>query len=1217
MIRRLLLLLLLLPWPGVAAAQQDYSGRWVVGYRDEALGPIGGTAFIDAETGQAEVAYKVLATGEVWNGRGTATPTETGVEISLNGAGPSAGAADLGQWGEALPGGAGETRRLWLGEGEREVSLAQPPPAESVVILTLDWGAEGRTLSGSWEQVVDPATGRDDEGRGRIGELVYAFDGTGTAVMRGNEAWRRPLGHIITAFTPLDQFAAAYGEPYYPHPFDAAGNRRESGSNRRIVFVLGRELPQAYRDGIKIESLDPHVEYFVDALPPEATNPQSDRYWFDEGWERLAAQLEPERLAQLKREDVMLLDARLRAGVTPGVKSFKLNGMEAAWLLQFGDYTGKLAIARTLGFDQTEPADYLFTGETIVVEIFLDHDRTEPSIPVFLGLGRPDGSQSFVKLDGKRAIPAFQDPAEPRRYRTLPIRLTDPEYLETFAPADRAIAVLPGEVLLASLGEVPIYNLRPALDKVPILQSPRHLKAALTGDPAARGRTWEEALAWAVECADLEAPDPETLTDEQADWFANVIAFAFEIMVTEVKVGEHAAALLIRDVFLDLMTAQIEALQLELDEKGLKGFRALVDGEIFGAYRPLGDIEVTAPDGGKTQFATSFVDTIMEQRYGLTGEALSAYQLRATIEARQLYAEAIGKARETVAEIDACDDIDDLLKVVGPADAAPVVQIAKHLAVRLEDEEFTNAEGVTLVRPAFVAHRQARAWFDRVRLVTERLQIQWNRSSEDTTWLLIGVSLASLPVALLQAPAALVAVVVIDTLDFVITAGRTIYKEVQLQAETRFALGASAVLGAGRYRAAEARRYEWVMGYFASLGAAAGAAFNAFQAYEGIITASQKAALARGKILAETVSLDELPRLTAKQQEELLETVIIVRGLAQRVGREALEEAEEQVAKLADEIADTQRVSAANKPVWAEHLSDELYLALGARARQPHVIALFGKHPREMARLLETPGAVELLTHPFDSLDDFAKAVGRLQSREGPQGDMFYYQSHPGTAAPHGFDIEMDTAVNAAGVRTSVNLRVYVGTDAGERNLASFKRLLEFDDTFEPGGKTLVLAYARVEEIEGVSTWITTLPFHLTERGVPIGMHLNHRAMLGLGIDYADQSLTAVKLSGVVSANTCVEMNWLIRNYPEMTWAELFRYTHSYRYTQSMLEQAGFKIDDVVIDEAQFLMPTTVRNNSAWYAGSDLEGFARRYGLGMNDEIDTGFDIYLKLSPAQ
>lgn len=1225
-------------------------GLWIVQYLDRELGSVAGRAFID-ETGGVEIVYVDPRDKTSHVLRGRTEPRAGGIRIVLRGdiASDPAWRAPLPEIRIPAPAQGGVT--LALGESRGTAAIAAPPPAPDEIELLLALSPDDLSLSGRWRHAVNPSTGRLDSGRGRVWDFALRNDGTGAAEMTGVETWSRPEARPVLAFPLEDQFATTYAQADYPEPFGADGRLTKPIADRRLIAFFGRDLPREYRDGIRLESLDEGITYSIYRMAWDFARAGADQWPRRRAFEMLERRLGRGIARRFEDHDLVILDARIAKGVVPGPKTFRLNGAEAAWHLNFGDWSGRFSISRDLGFNQSEAADVVVPGETIFVEVRLDRELPIDAFPMLIAVGGTDGrSLRYVLFGGKRAHYLARDPEEPRRYISEPIEIVDPEYLPLLPRGSRAIAVLPGEKILALPAGDPVLRLRPSLAEAAVIQSPRHFSAYLTGDPSARGRTWSDAVKAAASCSGASAPDIDSLSDRQADEYSDTIVSSvstglwdgepswWTTLSTRVKVGEFAGAIFLRDTLVDLLRRKHGELRRGLDDDGVAGFRELIAADVFGQFAALTSIEVDAPGGGRIPYALTFSDARLKADYGLEGAALERFKTLSTIQARARYGEAVGKTIEETVALGDCD-LDALLKITG-FHLGPVRQVARQMALRLEPVPLPGGNE----RPRFVADRRARAWIDRVEIVATALAEQKAIQKLDNAILMVAAGVAALPLALSEAPGALVAMFLIDTADLVL-AGYDLGANLrEVASETRFAVGASALLGPRLYDEATARRYEWVAHYFGVVAAGMGATYSFIDSglYAGIATRAMQwaparlsapvrwtsaasgnawtveraqALLARFRTAADAGDMAQLRRLALDLPlEERVAVIEMMREaglMAARVGGGALEAHEAAALAIARAIDDA--ASTAARPAWARALGDELYRRIGFRAGAPHVAELFQANPQGMAQLLATPGAEHLLTQPWSSFDQFAAEVARLRNRAPPRPQEFYYQMTGAAPDPPGLHIEGGFIARGPEPQGRVDFQVNRGT--GNVRIGDYTRTIEPDDTLNTGGLMLELSYARIDTVGNPDlAWIRGFPYPLTERGVPLGMYMNLRVMNAAGISFADPRLTVVKFSYIVSVNTCVELQWMRNIYPGAPLGELFRATHSFRYAQNFLEQAGYRIDDVVVQAAAGAQPIRTYVDD-FFEGTDIDAFLARYGLGQDDRIPFGHDVYMRVAP--
>ncbi len=148
----------------------------------------------------------------------------------------------------------------------------------------------------------------------------------------------------------------------------------------------------------------------------------------------------------------------------------------------------------------------------------------------------------------------------------------------------------------------------------------------------------------------------------------------------------------------------------------------------------------------------------------------------------------------------------------------------------------------------------------------------------------------------------------------------------------------------------------------------------------------------------------------------------------------------------------------------------------------------------------------------------------------------------------------------------------------------------------------------------------------ITGKGTPLAAYLNQRSMHKLGIEYADSALKVVRLENVVNKKTALQLDWLKKVYKgkNMPIDEMLSYTDSYRYAESALNQAGFKITGAKLAQGakpERLLGGVVSdfagdNNTHSFGKEGISGFLKRFqGINPLDKVDVGFDIYLTVAP--
>ena len=126
------------------------------------------------------------------------------------------------------------------------------------------------------------------------------------------------------------------------------------------------------------------------------------------------------------------------------------------------------------------------------------------------------------------------------------------------------------------------------------------------------------------------------------------------------------------------------------------------------------------------------------------------------------------------------------------------------------------------------------------------------------------------------------------------------------------------------------------------------------------------------------------------------------------------------------------------------------------------------------------------------------------------------------------------------------------------------------------------------------------------------------RAMSNLGIEFADRKLKSVLSSNVTNARAAVQLHWLKKSYPDTPIEELLKYTHSVRYAEAAITQAGFRIKSIRLQPKHAYGSSTaaqLASESTYYrADTDLLTFIKRHGIAPDEIIEHGqtFEILVE-----
>ncbi len=1018
--------------PDTATTRAAIKGTWIVTYIDGDE-PVTGRAFLDPDGGTAEAEFHNLLTGK--------TVKLDSEDLQVNGANVTIVWRDANEepdrtfkpFGDNLRAG-GRKVSLSLGDTEEEVELANPDPPDGSLISELTYYPASQGLEGTWRQPIDAVSGKAGNGQGREGIFRYGASDEGGADLTQDEWWRRPQPIIKHTVVINNQFAMGLTGPAYPYPYPKAGPEPE-GAKTRMLFISGRELPQRRDDRIEIESLDDDVEYYVYALKStyelEASlraSGRADTYWRDQGIERTDELMRnaPPELKRSRNDDFMILEATLKPGVKPGNKGLRINGVETAWQLKFGDHRATLGFARDLTLDlrdnpslnqaeilmETKQTDIVYRDEQIFVEIRAEQDVTLTEFEVMIAKnGKP------VMFNGKRELTASATTVsnESYRYRTPKIYLIKKGDRALYPPEALTIEVEPGDKLQTAVISERVLNLQAPFAQAMVLASPTGLLRAIGGKEAPEAMLWQEAVLKAAQCADIDDPqnmNVNQLSREAADYYRNFFIGTIwrdveTIVKTRINIGEHAGAIIMRPVFIEQMKQTRANYAKELSDEEIMGLRRLLRNDITQGNHPLENIEVEGPTGEPISLALTFYESDMEKNFGLTGEKLTRFQVRVMREARSKLLEAIDASLRRTRETDMCD-VKEMLYLTGFSwDHVRRRTHAGLMKRKTISTTFNNTNGVpvTRMRATWVADRQARAHVNNVELVAETLRRFEREAGKQFDHFMIVTALLSLPIGIgaeaLAIEGAVLGVLALDASDLAITLIQESTKQYDEYAEVEFALGASAVIGNRRLELARANDSSAVASYFKVV-LSAGQVANGIGDFTS--AARLQRSVKRGNRAIRKATFREgsiqggAATLKPRQMLDIKNAILVARQRGAKLGLDRLNADEmralamgRQIEAAADAAAAAR--AAANRPDWAQRISAEAFIRLGDMVRRADVIGMVRANPAEMERLLMDNDALEVLRLPQENLAGFRRAVQRQKNRAPTRGRAFVEQA--------------------------------------------------------------------------------------------------------------------------------------------------------------------------------------------------------------------------------
>lgn len=610
---------------------------------------------------------------------------------------------------------------------------------------------------------------------------------------------------IVDVVVLEEQTAFENGIPKYEYPF--APGKPDLGE-QRYLMLIGRNLPGAVGDPVDLSSPDAGVRYrFLDF--PDTKNP-GYREKYERGWNVLRRQYRNAAApAKVEELDALLVRADLNEKVLPGDKTIRLNGVSGAWKLQFGDLEADLRFVRRINPRLLEPTETLYNPERVYLRLKLNAPLPIHSIPVVFDTD----PKRLEKEPRYRTVLKSAPDFGPNIFLSPPIDL-----IERGKPGNRpgparsdAIAVEiegPGGLITARIE--PEYRLSHLL----VPYSPDVARASIrrTPDRMRKGERiswlWKDALKRAAICNDISVENWRLLSEADFDEIHNYVVFKGvfnqdeSVLKTKIQVGDQAAAILVRDLFGVLTEEYIPALR-QIAEKDVRLYRLLTAMRRLAMddRLPLNFVKVSTPDGTDIPYRNVVMNDppFLAELYGISEEAVFHWQVEQTRIAVRRLAEAAKAAVEQARAIGDCD-AEDLINLVGHRMGAVAARLLPRL-VKLQESSASSAGGRRLF---WQPDPEGRRWVARLRDLGDQLRRQRKIAEADTELVLAALTVASLPVALSEAPAALVAAAVIDIVDVSSSVYFEVSQYLEGQAEREFALGAA--LAAGTMRLKEAER---------------------------------------------------------------------------------------------------------------------------------------------------------------------------------------------------------------------------------------------------------------------------------------------------------------------------------------------------------------------------------------------------------------------------
>jgi len=660
-----------------------------------------------------------------------------------------------------------------------EVERAEWADYDTVFLELNQQPSEGLMIF-DWRYTASRETERDRLGFGRVGSLEVEEPNSRVGTMRGREAWMKNSPNILASFCTEDQ-TGYIKTPLYDYPvprYRYGTNKQKVVKNgklqdetidankgiRREVFIVATDIPENVDQPIRLKADESSgVSFYkVIAKGPEGKLTNSDalkKAWqtyresqkaaADNGSKKASSSGELEKLSQSPPMGI-LVHAMLKDKADPGIQMFTLNDIAGEWNLQFGDtvaqpqWLRRIAIGETGEASEWEQVAVAFRPETVRIALVSKQAiKAEEEIMAMLMVGSKRveyNKDSQGKPNYK--IPLKPDPNEKNRYVSPPINLISKQGLAKAKEANPSgffVVCDKDDFITAQFQPRTRYTIAPRSAK---------LKVAIT--PDSMNALWKAALKKAADAAGQPIDDWDAVARGEAEEVTNYILTNLVIpgesveRSLKIRIGDHAAMLLLRDVFVEMMNEQLADWRRNQSPKKISAIFRGQRTAIAGRRSPLSYYKI--PLQKLPQFRGTkhddeiylyqiFDDFDMKRDYGFKGVQYSLEESAFTY-AWKNYGADMQKSINDAASLKVAD-VRGLLELTGYSFQPIVVRLLPRL-MKLE----TNAAAQT---NRWVPDRIARAYVKSLETIGAAVKAQEEYSKADTSFVLTAASLVTIP----------------------------------------------------------------------------------------------------------------------------------------------------------------------------------------------------------------------------------------------------------------------------------------------------------------------------------------------------------------------------------------------------------------------------------------------------------------------------------------
>jgi len=624
-------------------------------------------------------------------------------------------------------------------------------------------------------------------------------------------------------------------------------NQGRPVNNQRVytLFLYGPKLPVRAAELKSLQSGDTRITLrplgFLEDLQKGRQNTQVRRL-FELGQDLVAKNMKPVDAKNFLDMPAILVEVQVPAGIVPGYKPYRLNGVAGGWFLPQGTGVANLQLVTELLGDErnktsrqsreTEPTEVVSVEQSFLLEVQTNPPSELPAISLVLGRGR-----SFAEFDGEPRVWAFPDSQKPGLFRTLPIRIVAPGDARLDAQEGKAsreretlyLAGTPGQRLDASLEDshwfltahpVVSAQVSPAVERSLWLDA---LRRAATADGKQEGIVNWDTIANSEATTISNTILTQVIFKSRLQYVAALPYTLFiqrlynaplskgDIVVSnKITVGNHAAMLLMRDHFIRLMSELADSLDaVKTPSEQLDFMKALApmmvpnsgNNNLLGEKQrrfPIGEILVTSVNAPSWQGVVYTTNHPLWRFYYPTwipkGNATVVAQ-QGLLDGFQLYRKSVQDALDRARSLKD-GDIEGLLALTGNGFNEVVKDLKPLLWRRVP---LPSGEGYRWEQDF-----RARAEVNGVNAAYEAVRAQKDYSALDTQVVLAMASLT--PMVFSSGVVHRIATVAVNATMGIETLVQTLPEAQRQEEEYRFALGASSVLGGDRFYMADLQR---------------------------------------------------------------------------------------------------------------------------------------------------------------------------------------------------------------------------------------------------------------------------------------------------------------------------------------------------------------------------------------------------------------------------